>query len=148
MYRLGFFLRRIYWFLFRPKTSGTKCAIEYRGKYLLIRNTYGKRIWTFPGGGIEKGESPENSIRREIKEELSITLGPIEVMGTYLTTRNFKRDMVRCFYSRVDVSDFTTDPKEILEAGWFSLDEVPPYRTPGADNIIAMLESRMNMPKK
>jgi len=42
-------------------------------KILLIhRIKDGKEYYVFPGGAIEKGESPEEAVIREIKEELSI----------------------------------------------------------------------------
>lgn len=42
---------KIYWFIFRPKTYGVKVILRCGGKFLLIRNSYGKKHWTFPGGG-------------------------------------------------------------------------------------------------
>ena len=35
-----------------------------------------------PGGGVEEGESPEDAVRREIQEELGITLQEIRALGT------------------------------------------------------------------
>jgi ADP-ribose pyrophosphatase YjhB (NUDIX family) len=35
-----------------------------------------------PGGGIEEGESPEQAVRRELREELGIRLAAIQELGT------------------------------------------------------------------
>lgn len=34
-----------------------------------------------PGGGLEPGERPEHAVRREVLEELNVTLGDVEVLG-------------------------------------------------------------------
>ncbi len=47
-------------------------AIVYRGKkFLLIKNAY-SRNWTFPGGQVEKGETEEETARREAFEETGL----------------------------------------------------------------------------
>lgn len=137
-----FSVLKLYWLLFHPKTSGTKAAIECEEKFLLIRNTYGKRFWTFPGGGLQKNESPEKCVRREVKEELDISLGQIKKIGMYVSTRNYKIDTVYCFYTKVLSREFMIDRGEILEARWFGVDEIPTlYRSPGVDKLTAMLKA-------
>ncbi len=47
------------------------------GRVLLTQRPEGKAMagmWEFPGGKLEAGEAPEDTIRREIKEELAIDL--------------------------------------------------------------------------
>lgn len=49
-------------------------AIEKDGKFFCAQRPEGKSLggfWEFPGGKLEKGESPEQALIREIKEELN-----------------------------------------------------------------------------
>lgn len=40
--------------------------------YLLRRVKKGKEYYCFPGGGVEKGETPKQAVQREINEEFGI----------------------------------------------------------------------------
>lgn len=58
--------------------------IEKDGKIFATQRGYGnyKDWWEFPGGKIEAGETPEEALIREIKEELDTEI----VVNDYLTT--------------------------------------------------------------
>jgi 8-oxo-dGTP diphosphatase len=45
-------------------------VIIEKGKVLLVKHD--DKFWKFPGGAMEKGESPEQCVIREAKEELGI----------------------------------------------------------------------------
>ena len=48
---------------------------DARGRVLLARRTEGRDLaglWEFPGGKVEPGESPEDALVRELREELGI----------------------------------------------------------------------------
>jgi ADP-ribose pyrophosphatase YjhB (NUDIX family) len=37
------------------------------GEVLLVRHSYAGRRWTLPGGGVHRGEPPEQTARREMR---------------------------------------------------------------------------------
>jgi 8-oxo-dGTP diphosphatase len=60
-----------------PVVAGAIC--DGSGRILLQRRPAGKPhagLWEFPGGKVEKGESPRRALVRELNEELSITVDP------------------------------------------------------------------------
>lgn len=55
----------------------TAAIIQNKGKILIARRPPKDKLagkWEFPGGKIELGETPEECLRREIKEELNIEI--------------------------------------------------------------------------
>lgn len=57
-------------------------VIEREGRYLLCQRPPKKHYplqWEFPGGKVERGETPEAALRREIAEEIGveINVGPL-----------------------------------------------------------------------
>ena len=57
--------------------------VNENGEVLICKRPQNKKqagLWEFPGGKIEKGESPEQALIREIQEELACEITPIEKM--------------------------------------------------------------------
>jgi len=88
-----------------------------------------KTVWTLPKGIIDKGEQPEESAVREIKEETGLTGKIIDALGDksywfYLKAENAKcRKTVSYFllqYVDGNIGDYC---REVDEAKWFVLDE-------------------------
>lgn len=132
-------IRRLYWFVFRPRTYGVKCVVEYNGKLLLIRNSYGVHGWTFPGGGVKRNESSEQAAIREVKEEVGLDISNPLKIGEYQSNYEHKRDTVYCFLAKVSKPNVTIDANEIAQAQWFLPNEIPAFRSSAVDKILMMM---------
>lgn len=62
----------------------TAAIIIYEGKVLIAQRANNQKLagkWEFPGGKVESGETPEECLKREIKEELGINIEVDEFFG-------------------------------------------------------------------
>ena len=118
-------LLRLYWRVLRPEVLGVRCLVECEGRVLLIRNPYGPMKWDLPGGGVRRGEEPERAARREVLEEVGVTLSGLQLLGRYTGTEYYDRDTVVCFYARADNQTIKPRRAEVYEEGWFEWGHLP-----------------------
>ncbi|MCK9516385.1 MAG: NUDIX domain-containing protein [Ottowia sp.] len=58
--------------------------VQYRGRVLLARNAaWTRRMFALITGFMEAGETPEEGIRREIREETSLRTQSLDLVGVY-----------------------------------------------------------------
>jgi len=68
----------------RPTHRGAVVALVRRGRYLLQRRSPGGLLgglWELPGGHRKGRERPEETARRELREETGLAAGPLEHLG-------------------------------------------------------------------
>jgi mutator protein MutT len=128
-------LSNLYSYLF-PSDFGAKAMIRFGNEILLVRNAAGTRLWSFPGGGIDPGESAEDALARELREEVGLTIQDIEYCGRLRATSEYRRDAVYFFTATATTHELAPAPHEILEAGWFSPDTLPKNMTPMTKKIL------------
>ncbi|MDJ0699908.1 MAG: NUDIX hydrolase [Woeseiaceae bacterium] len=68
-----------------PTDLTVSAIVENEGRYLLVEESaMGQRVFNQPGGHIEAGESPEQAVVRETREETGCTVSCGELVGVYL----------------------------------------------------------------
>jgi 8-oxo-dGTP diphosphatase len=118
--------------------------IEKDGKIFATQRGYGdyKDWWEFPGGKIEPGESPEEALVREIREELDTEIS----VGDFLTSVEYdypKFHMTMdCFMCSIISGRLTLLEHEA--ARWLAADELWQVKwLPSDIRVIEELEKRM-----
>jgi 8-oxo-dGTP pyrophosphatase MutT (NUDIX family) len=119
------------WRIRKPLTLGVRAIVvdEEKG-VLLLRHTY-LPGWYLPGGGLEKGETFFDAIRRELLEECGVQVLELRLCHLYYSEREGKRDHIALFHvPRYHMhSDHPPDP-EVAEMRFFHWDELPADTTP------------------
>lgn len=118
---------KIYWKIFKPETFGVKVIVENKSKFIWIKSDYGYRSISFPGGKIDKGETPEQAARRETKEEVGIDLIELKLVGSLLSTQEGKKDNIYIFHGKTISNKIEIDDFEIAEADWFTKENLPAF---------------------
>ena len=113
----------------------TAAILEKDGKILIAKRKTGDKLfaglWEFPGGKVEEGETPEECMARELKEELDIE---VEV-GELITSNKHKYphgifELLAYRVKHVSGEMVLNDHKEIK---WVTADEMSNYEFPPAD---------------
>lgn len=105
---------------------------EAGGWQVFLIHQYGSAgdvYWTFPKGHAEEGETPEESARRELKEETGIVLASLDTTDLFEQQYSFQYEgrtitrIVTYFLGIAQSKDFVQQDEEIKEAGWFTFEE-------------------------
>jgi 8-oxo-dGTP diphosphatase len=118
-------VRRLTMRLLEPRFAVTAGAVvlDEQGRVLLLNHVFRAGSgWGIPGGFIEKGEQPEDAVRRELKEEIGLTLAEAEL--AFVRTLKRPRQVEIIFRCRPQ-GEFAPRSVEIKSAQWFAPDALP-----------------------
>ena len=103
-----------------------KAVIEKDGRILVCLGI-GDSVWEFPGGRLHVDESPGEGLRREIFEELNISVvvrGPIHVCRSLHTKSGAWRVLIAYHCSVEGEGIIKMDPEEVEEMQWVLPEEL------------------------
>lgn len=102
---------------------GVFAVIERAGTYLLAHRA-DIDWWNLAGGGLEYGETVEEGLAREVREEVGVAIEIVRLAGVYSKPR--KREVVLSFLCRLapgSPEPGTSD--EVSEVAWFLPEQLP-----------------------
>jgi ADP-ribose pyrophosphatase YjhB (NUDIX family) len=110
----------------KPQTAGVSViGLDDAGRVFLVRHAYGSGRWSLPGGGLGRNEDPERCAHREIREELACTLEQVDLAAQFDEILHGAPHRAYVFTAQFR-GEPRPDGRELIEAGWFALDALPP----------------------
>ena len=125
LYRIAYRLRARWRRLTHWPSAGISViACDGEGRVLLVRHSYGSGRWALPGGGLGRTEDPVACARREMREELACELTDISLFEVVEGVIQGAPNRSYIFTARIE-GEPRPDGRELLDARWFDLDELP-----------------------
>ena len=119
-------------------------SLEHKTKIFATQRGYGtyKDYWEFPGGKIEPGETPQEALAREIREELDTEIR----VGDYITTIEYDYPefhlSMDCFWCEVVEGELTL--KEHEAAKWVTAETIGSVAwLPADETIVGKIKAAM-----
>jgi len=114
---------RASWLIRRPVTLGVRLLLVRGNEVLLVKHTY-RPGWFLPGGRPNRGESLDDTARREAYEEVGAEVERVELLGVVSHVVSRRSDHVVIFATEVFERNEMSS-MEIDDVAWYSIDALP-----------------------
>lgn len=124
-----------------------KAIIAKDNKVLLVREK-DDDWWSFPGGGVDYGETIHDALIREVTEELGVSSEHISVQDkpAFISIGTVVDGVPRCaiFYRATVPEEEIKPTDDVISQGWYSLDEfLGLHMSPMTDDVIQELRKML-----
>jgi len=96
---------------YTERVSSRAILKDSEGKIALVTHKHEVRFWQLPGGGLEEGETEEEALSRECKEEAGCNISIIKKIGE---GREFRDDLSKVYISHVYLTEVAGEKEEPL----------------------------------
>ena len=132
-----------------PRVSPAMMVLVTRGRELLLAraNRFPTAMYSALAGFVEPGETIEDCIVREVREEVGVEVGRLEYFASQ--SWSFPHSLMIAFTAEYAGGEIRCDDTEIAEARWFAADALPP-RPPSlsiARRLIDATAERLSRPR-
>jgi 8-oxo-dGTP pyrophosphatase MutT (NUDIX family)/GNAT superfamily N-acetyltransferase len=111
------------WRYVRPLSGACVAVFDGDDRVLVVRENYGRRRYSFPGGAIEAGETPAEAAIREAREETGAEIELDHLIASYGLENGF---LVHLFRGRLVAGSPALQPGgELSELRWLPPELVP-----------------------
>jgi NAD+ diphosphatase len=123
-----------------PRLAPAIIVAVTRGEEILLARSahFPQGLFSVLAGFVEPGETIEECVVREVKEEVGVTVANIRYFGSQPWP--FPHSLMIGFTAEYVEGELKLDPTEIVEAGWFHADSLPSI--PGRMSIAGRLIKR------
>ncbi|HYF10310.1 MAG TPA: NUDIX hydrolase [Candidatus Paceibacterota bacterium] len=116
---------------FEGKVSCKGVIVSPQGRVVVCRNAHDQDFWDLPGGVLNTGETLEEGLVREIREEIGVepTIGKILGAWTFTKRNSGKQTVAIAFLGALEeTARFSFDDGEIAEVRWIGKEDLKEIR--------------------
>jgi NAD+ diphosphatase len=116
-------------FFQNSKPTASAFITNAKGQLLLVKRAIQPKFgwWDIPGGFLEEGEDPVVGVKRELLEELGVTLRQIKLLGLYPDTYDcyYRMHTLTIIYTAKIKSGVIKPMDDVGSFRWFSKNQIP-----------------------
>ncbi|MEY8457896.1 NUDIX hydrolase [Lactococcus ileimucosae] len=135
----------------RPLVIACASLIIYNDEGILLQKRKDTGCWSYHGGSIEPGETAEEAARRELFEELGLTVSDMELFTVcsgeeqhFCYPNGDEVHIVDVVYTSKEFSgEIFLESSEVIDARWFPFEQLPKDIMPSTQTALLNFAKKM-----